>query len=204
MFLSYNSRGFSEQKQDFCKTLISESIIGNREAFICNQENFLQRGSSYKITRTFPNHHCIINPAVKSNHDKGRAKNGMFIAVPNSLINHVNDVSPGHWRIQAVTISLPSSTILLINSYFPTDPKTNNFNDDDLQETLQVITNVIDKNEFNSVLLLGDINCDFVRNTRFVQTVQSYLREYNLSSHGKSLKLISLISRKQMESLMFL
>ena len=180
MFLSYNSRGFSEQKQDFCKTLISQEIIGNREAIFCNQENFLLRNSSYKITRTFPNHHCFINPAIKSNHDKGRARNGMFIAVPNSLINHVNDVSPGHWRIQAVKISLPSSTILLINSYFPTDPKTNNFNEDDLQETLQVITNVIDKNHFNSVLLLGDINCDFSRNTRFVQAVQTYLQEYSL------------------------
>ena len=180
MFLSFNSRGFSEQKQDICKSLVSQEIIGNREAILCNQENFLLRGSSYKITRTFPNHHCFTNPATKLHHDKGRAKNGMFIAVPNSLINQVNDVSPGHWRIQAVTISLSSSTILLVNSYFPTDPKTNNFDDDDLHETLQVITNVIDKNTFSSVLFLGDINCDFRRNTRFVQTVQSYLQEHNL------------------------
>ena len=186
MFLSFNSRGFSEQKQDFCKTLISQEIIGNREAIFCNQENFLLRNSSYKITRTFPNHHCIINPAVKSNHDKGRAKNGMFIAVPNSLINLVNDVSPGHWRVQAVTVSVSSSSILLVNSYFPTDPKTNDFNDDDLRETLQVISNVIEKNEVNSVLFLGDINCDFRRNTRFVQTIKSYLEEYNLiKSCGK-------------------
>ena len=129
MFMSYNSRGFSEQKEDFCQTLISESVIGKRDVFLCNQENFLLRASSYKICRTFPDHHCIINPAIKISHDKGRAKNGMFIAVPNSLKNQVEDVSPGHWRIQAVTISMVSSTILLINSYFPTDPKTNNFDD---------------------------------------------------------------------------
>ena len=87
--MSYNSRGFSEQKQDFCKTLLSKSVIGNREAFLCNQENFLLRGSSHKISCTFPAHHCIIKPAVKSSHDKGRGKNGMFIAVPNSLRNQV-------------------------------------------------------------------------------------------------------------------
>ena len=130
MFISYNSRGFSEQKQEFCKSLISNSIIGNREAIFCNQENFLLRGSSYKISRTFPNHHCIINPATKTNHDKGRAKNGMFIAIPNHLKRQANDVSPGHWRIQAVKISF--SNILLIKSYFPTDPKTNDFDENEL------------------------------------------------------------------------
>ena len=159
---------------------LSKSVIGNKEAFLCNQENFLLRGSSYKINRTFPAHHCIINPATKSSHDKGRPRNGMFVAVPNSFKNQVEDVSPGHWRIQALTISLSSSTILLINSYFPTDPKTDNFNEDDLSDTLNVITSILDKNLFNFVLLLGDINCDFSRNTKFTRMVRSFLQEYNL------------------------
>ena len=123
LILSYNSRGFSEQKQDFCKLLMSKSIIGEHLAIFCNQENFLLRNSSYKINRTFPDHHCFIKPALKTNHDKGRAKNGMFVAVPNCIKNQVSDVSPGHWRIQALTISTSTSTTLLINSYFPTDPK---------------------------------------------------------------------------------
>ena len=102
----------------------------------------------------------------------------MFIAVPNSLKNQVEDVSPGHWRIQAVTISMVSSTILLMNSYFPTDPKTNNFDDADLGETLHIITNVLDKNNFSSVIFLGDINCYFKRNTRCTRRVQSFMQEY--------------------------
>ena len=180
MFISYNSRGFSKQKQEFCQSLISKSIIGDRLAIFCNQENFLLRSSCYKINQTFPNHYCFSNPAIKSTHDKGRAKNGMFTAVPNSIKNQVKDVSPGHWRIQALTISCSTSRILLINSYFPTDPKTNNFNDEELTETLQVIRNVIEGNDFDSVLFLGDINCDFARNTRFVQKIQLFLSEFNL------------------------
>ena len=70
-----------------------------------------------------------------------------------------------------------SSTILLINSYFPTDPKTNNFNDAELCETLNIITNVLDNNNFSSVLFLSDINCDFSRNTRFTRKVQSFMQE---------------------------
>ena len=178
--MSFNSRGFSEQKQEFCKSLVSKSVIGNKEAFFCNQENFLLRSSSYKISRSFPNHHCIIKPAIKLNHDKGRARNGMFIAVPRSLKSCVHDISPSSWRLQAITISLASSTILLINSYFPTDPKTNNFDDDGLNETLEAIRSVLEKHNFDSVILLGDINCDFSRNTGFARKISSFLLDCNL------------------------
>ena len=180
LFLSYNSRGFSDQKQNFCKLLLDENIVGNHLAILCNQENFLLRSSSYKINRTFPSHHCFINPAIKTSHDKGRARNGMFIAVPTCMINTVTDVSPGHWRIQALTITSSSSTTLLINSYFPVDPKTNNFDELELNETLQVINCVLEENTFQSVLFLGDINCDFRRNNGFVRIVESFLLETNL------------------------
>ena len=84
------------------------------------------------------------------------------------------------WRIQALTLSSQTSTTLLINSYFPVDPKTNNFNEDELNETLQVISRVIEENACHSVLFLGDINCDFRRNNRFVHIIQSFLLEQNL------------------------
>ena len=178
--MSFNSRGFSEQKQEFCKSLISKSVIGDKEAIFCNQENFLLKSSSYKISRTFENHHCIIKPAIKSNHDKGRARNGMFIAIPQSLKSHVQDISPSSWRLQAIMISLASSKILLINSYFPTDPKNNTFDDDELNETLEAINTVLHDYNFDSVILLGDINCDFTRNSRFSQKISSFLLECNL------------------------
>jgi hypothetical protein len=101
----------------------------------------------------------------------------MFIAVPTRMIN---SVSPGHWRIQALTISSTISKTLLINSYFPVDPKTNNFDEDELVETLQVIRRVTDQNVFHSTVFLGDINCDFRRNTQFVRNVRSFLQELNL------------------------
>ena len=37
-----------------------------------------------------------------------------------------------------------------------------------------------EKSIFDSVLLLGDINCDFGRNSRFSQTIRTFLEEYNL------------------------
>ena len=92
---SYNSRGFSQMKQDYCQLLVSKQTAGNRIPILCNQEHFILRGNSYKINQSLPGFYCIINPAIKETHDKGRAKNGMFIAVPSSMKRQIEDVSPG-------------------------------------------------------------------------------------------------------------
>ena len=56
----------------------------------------------------------------------GRPKNGMFIAVPMEIKENVRDISPTHWRIQTIIVNTLDSRILVINSYFPTDPKIKN------------------------------------------------------------------------------
>ena len=96
----------------------------------------------------------------------------MYIAVPNSIRNHVTDVSPGYWRLQAIILKLGGSTTLLINSYFPTDPRRPNADQSELHDTLSHIKEVIRKNEFDSLLWAGDINADFIRNTNHTNTVQ--------------------------------
>ena len=179
--LSYNSKGLAPEKQEFCKLFTSKAIIGDKLPILCNQENFVLHGNSYKINQTFPDFHCIIKPAIKDTHDKGRAKNGMFIAIPETLKSCVNDVSPAFWRIQAVTIKSASSILLSINSYFPNDPRTANFDDEALIETFDNIKRVIDSNEFDLLCLCGDINADFSRNTGFVNTVQQQVDDLGLS-----------------------
>ena len=138
-------------------------MTGNSLPVLCNQENFLLRDNSYKIRKAFPGFHFIINPAVKSNLNLGRPSNGMFIAFPNSIKNLVTDVSPGFWRVQAAKISFGSSTLLLINSYFPTDPQRNNVDQSELLETLGRIKLVIESNVCDSVLWADDLNSDFSR-----------------------------------------
>ena len=78
--ISYNSRGFAAEKQDFCQLITSKAIVGDKLPILCNQENFVLRGNSYRINQALPGYHCMIKPAIKETHDKGRAKNSMFIA----------------------------------------------------------------------------------------------------------------------------
>ena len=99
----------------------------------------------------------------------------MFITVPSLLNSCIDDVSPGYWRLQAIIVKTGNSRLLVINSYFPTDPLTIRFNESDLIETLEFVNKILEDNIFSSVLLLGDINYDFLRRTGHVNMVDSFI-----------------------------
>ena len=161
--------------------LLSDQVTGDKIPILCNQENFIMRENAYKIRQAFPrNIQVLINPANKKDLDQGRPSNGMFIAYPDNIKNQVVDVSPGHWRLQAVKIKFRTSSVLLINSYFPTDSQRNNVDNTDLLETLSNIKKTIDLNPSNSILWAGDINSDFSRNSYHTTSVQEALEELGL------------------------
>ena len=179
-FISYNSRGFGALKQNYCRQLSSSVVVGNKIPILCNQENFILRGNSYKISQALPSSYLVVKPAIKETHTKGRGKGGLFIAVPDYFKNCIQNVSPSHWRLQAVLIKTKGSIVLLINSYFPVDHRTVNIDEGELSEVFQSIKNVINENSFSSFLLCGDINCDFLRNSGHVRCVNNFLGELSL------------------------
>lgn len=75
---------------------------------------------------------------------QGRPKNEMFIAIPQEMKDNVQDTSPNHWRLQAVVINTLGNKILLINTYFPTDPKIQDFDYSDLLSMLYAINELIE------------------------------------------------------------
>ena len=177
---SYNSRGFSDINQNLMKLLVSDSIAGGKIPILCNQENFQLRDNSYRLSKALPGFKLIIKPAVKKDLHYGRPSNGMFMAFPDSIKNKVTDVSPDFWRVQAAKIEFNTSTLLLLNSYFPTDPQNNYGDVNDLLETLSHIKTVLDKNPCDKVLWTGDINSDFNRHTNHTERVQDTVDELRL------------------------
>ena len=106
---SYNSRGFDSTKQDILKTLLS--ISGDSLPVLCNQENFLLKANGFIIEKCLPDHHIFFKPATKKGLN-GRPKNGMFVAVPISLKESVQDVSPHSSRIQCILIETQNDKII--------------------------------------------------------------------------------------------
>ena len=160
--------------------LSSPNIVGDKIPIICSQENFILKGNSYKIIQTLPKFHVLVNPAIKDTQNIGRPKGGLFIAIPDCIKNMVKDVSPGHWRLQAVIISSPSSKTLLINSYFPTDSRNDNI--EEALEVIDIIKNMIDTHPCDAVVWAGDLNADFSRHTAHAQLLKETMEEMNISS----------------------
>ena len=133
---SYNFRGFSEDKQDICKMVMLNS--NNHFPILCNQENLLLQGNRFKIKQCLPNAIIFCKKAVKDSLE-GRPKNEMFIAVPHEIGGLVTDASPNHWRVQAIVLKAGINRTLIINSYFPANPRTVNFDSTELQTTPSAI-----------------------------------------------------------------
>ena len=141
---------------------------------LCNQENPLLQGNRYLAKKCLSDARLFFKKAVKDNLD-GRPKNGMFIAIPDVIKEQVKDVSPAHWRVQAIILSTPRNRILLINSYFPTDTKTATSDTGDLHSTLSAISSVIEDNEFDKLIWTSDINADFIRNSMFTGIIDDFI-----------------------------
>ena len=67
--------------------------------------------------------------------------------------------------------------MLLINTYFPTDPKTD-FDEDELLLMLSEIEYILENNEFEDVVWTGDISADFSRKTKHVQIIVNFLTKW--------------------------
>ena len=120
--------------------------------------------NEYKIRQCLPDHHILFKPAIKEGLN-GRPKNGMFIAVPSCLKEKVEDVSPPSLRIQSALIETQHCKIMLINTYFPQDPRCADFDETEVTLMLSDIRNVMNKYEFDQLIWTGDINADFKRST---------------------------------------
>ena len=87
-----------------------------------------------------------------------------------------------NFRVQAQILHLQHVSLLWINSYFPTDPQTPNFDDTELLKLLHEVENIMDSQEFDHVIINGDINYDPRRQSSFAITVSSFLDRLGLHS----------------------
>ena len=180
---SYNSTGFGLGQQAYIETLSLFSDI------VCIQEHFLldagdkKYSNTDKIRKKFSNQFDMyIVPAQKSNLNlkQGRGSGGLATMWKKSLTKYVSRLQVDNYRIQATKFKFPSGQLLLLNTYFMCDPQTNNFDDGQLLALLGDINSVIQLSQCSNILWLGDINCDFSRNSRFVQIVSAFIEDLSL------------------------
>ena len=84
-------------------------------------------------------------------------------------------------RILEIKFQIQSTPFLLINTYFPCDPRIDNFDDTELINLLSDIKVLIENSGCTNVLLTGDLNIHFERSTRFTQIVLNQLEDLQLN-----------------------
>ena len=173
--ISYNSRGFDSSKRDFIGKI---PMIAGCDTIILNQENFLLKNNGYLAKNALPQHHLILKPASKVGLE-GRPKNGMFIAVPSLMKEFAKEMNVSSDRLQCVIVELKTCKILLINSYFPTDPRAD-FDENELLILFAEIERIVTECEFDHLVLGGDFNADFKRNSKFVSLVKDFVGKLEL------------------------
>ena len=124
--------------------------------------------------------HAFIKPATKE-HIDGRPANGMFIAIPKHLRNRAKDISPRSNRIQAILLETNEGVMMIINVYFPADPKTKKYVfDTELEDMLVAITSLIENHHCSNVVIVGDLNMDIKRDNGRVERLKEFLSVNNL------------------------
>ena len=182
--LSYNSTGWGTVKADFVNTLLLSHSI-----YVCAlQEHFQLPQNLYRLQNGISDQYELYGvPAFKSSHavSAGRPSGGIAFYYHKSLNSYVSRITvPNSFRVQGLKLSVPNSrSVVFINSYFPTDPRGNQEDNTVLLQTLQDIKYIIDHCDIDcNIVLMGDINTDFIRNSSFTNLVVDFTIENNLYS----------------------
>jgi hypothetical protein len=130
---SYNSTGFGLAAQDYIEELLLFSNI------LCLQEHFLldskdkKYSNTNRLRRKLKKLDMFIVPAHKENNQvsKERGKGGLATIWDKNITKYVSKIKCENYRLQATKFEFPSGSFLVINTYFPCDPRTINFDDTD-------------------------------------------------------------------------
>ena len=179
---SFNSTGFGLAAQQYIDTLLLFSDV------VCIQEHFLldskdkKHSNTNKIRKKFSTNDMYIVPAFKDNNQisKGRGKGGLATIWNRKMTKYVSKIKCENFRLQATRFDFPKADLLIINTYFPCDPRADNFNDAELLKLLADIQTIIQQSDPSNIWISGDLNCHFSRNTRFTRLVYDYFEELGL------------------------
>ena len=86
------------------------------------------------------------------------------------------------YRVQAQVLDTPTSRILWLNTYLPTDPQLQRYDDGELQGVLMEVMNILQTAVFDDIVWGSDLNWDPSRNRQFSRTLSLFVQETGIVS----------------------
>ena len=151
---------------------------------MCLQEHFLLRNNLGKLSKYFNKYSVLAKPTFKdfSNQTRGRPKGGLAVIIPKQFRKFIKIIECDSWRIQPLILTIKDMKLLLINVYFPTDPKNIHGENLELENCLAKISSIISSQKFHHLCLAGDLNFVVGRNSNHVRMINDFMERNNLYS----------------------
>lgn len=176
---SYNSTGCNDDRLSYLNASSECDII-------LVQEHWLLANNLHRIKTGVNGFTGIANSGVDETQIvlTGRPYGGCAILWRHELTPLITPVQVESLsrRVCSATLNLTKCKILILSVYFPTDPGTVVYNKADLDIMLSDIMDVFLNVHCDAIILGGDLNSDFARNTGFVSQVKAFMHGLNLSS----------------------
>ena len=178
-FLSYNTTGLDTVKVRFSVDICEEYDVN----FLAIQEHFKFVNTDKYFKSGFSNFSSYVIPGHRAPGQlTGRAKAGLAqLCAKQYDVKRIRVVTTGY-RVQAQVLETPNSRILWINTYLPSDPQLQVYDDGELQEVLLEVGNILQTAQFNDVVWGADLNWDPTRNTQFSRTMSQFVKDAGLVS----------------------
>jgi hypothetical protein len=168
---TYNCQGFGSDKVTFTSDLLKNCDILLLQEHWLFHEHF---SDFYNIGRV--NYHACSPMDVSSGLITGRPYGGCAIIWDGSANFSFNAIPCNNKRVCAGLIKFAQNMeILVINVYLPCDDGYRGPNYQVLVDTLNDIATIIMDSQFSSLIIGGDLNCDFSRSTPHVRAVSDFL-----------------------------
>ena len=176
-FMSYNSTGLDTVKVKFSLDICEKydvDFFSLQEHFkFVNVDKYFKTGFSDYTSYLIPGHRALGQMV-------GRAKAGLAQLCRRELDIKKKRVSSTNYRVQAQILELPTCRVLWLNTYLPTDPQLQQYDDGDLQEVLEVVKGMMKDEEYDDVVWGSDLNWDPTRNSQFSRALAAFVQETEL------------------------
>ena len=150
--------------------------------FASVQEHFKKNVGTFFDTN-FPEFSNFVVPAVRAPmQDKGRPKGGLAQIHSSKFKIKSERINCDNPRIQAQILKFANINLLWINTYFPTDPQHEHFDDTELRSVLKHIEEIMEEQDFDHILLNGDINWHRERNNSFCKIIEEFVEKTGILS----------------------
>ena len=170
--MSFNSTGLDSAKVKFTTDICEEFDVD----FLAIQEHFKFVDSDKYFKTKFSDYSSYVIPGYRApGQVMGRARAGLAQLCMKDLDVKKTRVATTGFRVQAQVIHLPTSRVLWLNTYLPTDPQLQNYDDQELQGVLLEVRNILESSQYDHIIWGSGLNWDPIRNTQFSRALEHFV-----------------------------